>query len=108
MNSENTLCAPRARPSAVELPSCAHCGEPDVEFDCNGLKFCEAQCGLAYLEPEFEIVNVTMKKTLSDQIKNGTRGFVVNPGDGLNQVNFENGTIAFCYMHELQFEQSDQ
>ena len=107
MNNENKVCEQHRPSIEVDLPICAHCDKSGAEFDCNGLKFCDEQCGLAYLEPELEIVNVTMKKTLSDQIKNGTRGFVVNPGDGLNQVNFENGTIAFCYMHELQVEQSE-
>ena len=84
------------------MKDCAHCDEPDADFDCNGLKFCNEICGYRYLEPELLITNVKMAKTLSELIPNGTRGYVVGAGDGLNQVHFENDTIAFCYMHELE------
>ena len=81
---------------------CAHCNEVEAEFDCNGLKFCDEICGYKYLEPEIEITNVKMAKTLSDKIPNGTKGYIVGAADGLNQVHFENDTIAFCYMTELE------
>ncbi len=81
---------------------CAHCEKEGADFDCNGLKFCDEICGYKYLEPEIEITNVKMAKTLSDKIPNGTRGYIVGAVDGLNQVHFENDTIAFCYMAELE------
>lgn len=84
------------------MTDCAHCEKEEADFDCNGLKFCDEICGISYIEPELKIVNVKMVRTLSDKIPNGTKGFVVEPHDGLNQVNFENETMAFCYMNELE------
>ena len=81
---------------------CAHCEKEGASFDCNGLKFCDEICGYKYLEPEIEITSVKMARTLSDKIPNGTRGYIVGAVDGLNQVHFENGTIALCYMTELE------
>ncbi len=59
MNSKKTLWAFQAQPSAIELPSCAHCGEPGAQLSCNGLKFCDALCGMIYLESDVEQVEQT-------------------------------------------------
>lgn len=84
------------------MTDCAHCGEPDADFDCNGLKFCNEIHGLCYLEPNIEITEVKMMKTLSEEIPNGTKGFIVGASDGLNLVRFDNDVIAFCNMDELE------
>lgn len=85
------------------MTDCAHCEKEEADFDCNGLKFCNEICGYKYLEPEIKITNVKMAKTLSSKIPNGTKGYIVGAaGDGLNQVHFENETMAFCYMNELE------
>jgi len=81
---------------------CAHCEKEGADFDCNGLKFCDEICGYKYLEPEIEITSVKMARTLSNKVPNGTKGYIVGAGDGLNQVHFENGAIALCYMTELE------
>ena len=81
---------------------CAHCEKEGASFDCNGLKFCDEICGYKYLEPEIEITSVKMARTLSNKVPNGTKGYIVGAGDGLNQVHFENGAIALCYMTELE------
>lgn len=84
------------------MTDCAQCEKEGADFDCNGLKFCDEICGYKYLEPEIEITSVKMARTLSNKIPNGTKGYIVGAGDGLNQVHFENGAIAFCYMTELE------
>jgi hypothetical protein len=84
------------------MTECYECGKEGADFDCNGLKFCDGQCGLSFLEPEIETVRVRMIKTLSDKIPNGTEGWCQTPKDGLNQVNFDNGFMAFVYQHEIQ------
>lgn len=80
---------------------CACCNEPGADFDCNGLKFCNDICGIKYLEEDLEIIDVVMKNSKSDEIPNGTKGYVVGLSDGLNQVHFDNGKIAFCYQSEI-------
>ena len=56
MKTENKLLALQAQPSAIELPSCAHCGEPGAQLSSIGLKFCDALCGMVYLESDVEPV----------------------------------------------------
>ena len=48
------------------------------------------------------MTSVKMARTLSNKVPNGTKGYIVGAGDGLNQVHFENGAIALCYMTELE------
>ena len=84
------------------MTDCHECGEPNAEFDCNGLKFCDGQCGLSFLEPEVETVRVRMTNTLSQQIPNGTEGWCQSPEDGLNYVHFDNGYSALVYKREIE------
>jgi hypothetical protein len=84
---------------------CACCNEPGADFDCNGLKFCDAECGTKYLEQDLEFVEVVMRKTKSDEIPNGTKGYVVGLLDGLNRVHFDNGKTAYCYRDEIEILQ---
>jgi len=84
------------------MSDCHECGESGAEFDCNGLKFCDGQCGLNFLEPEIKTVRVRMINTLSDKIPNGSEGWCAVPESGLTQVEFDNGYTAFVYKHEVE------
>jgi hypothetical protein len=81
---------------------CEFCNEPDADFDCNGLKFCNEICGLNYLEPEETIIKIKMKATKSEKIPNGTKGYIIHPSEGLNYAKFENDQIALVYLHEVE------